>query len=56
MNNGIRWASSELFQPLISGSVWSWNSMLAWVCGNVSVWKGSEKNSSLFLRLPENRL
>src|SRR5690606_35295211 len=24
-------------------AVWSWNSMLAWVCGNVSVWKPSEK-------------
>jgi aldehyde dehydrogenase (NAD+) len=24
-------------------AVWSWNSMLAWVCGNVVVWKGSEK-------------
>lgn len=24
-------------------AVWSWNSMLAWVCGNVSLWKGSEK-------------
>jgi len=24
-------------------AVWSWNSMLAWVCGDVSVWKGSEK-------------
>jgi aldehyde dehydrogenase (NAD+) len=24
-------------------AVWSWNSMLAWVCGNVTVWKGSEK-------------
>src|SRR5206468_4846896 len=24
-------------------AVWSWNSMLAWICGNVSVWKGSEK-------------
>ncbi len=24
-------------------AVWSWNSMLAWVCGNVSVWKASEK-------------
>jgi aldehyde dehydrogenase (NAD+) len=24
-------------------AVWSWNSMLAWVCGNVAVWKGSEK-------------
>lgn len=24
-------------------AVWSWNSMLAWVCGNVSIWKGSEK-------------
>jgi aldehyde dehydrogenase (NAD+) len=24
-------------------AVWSWNSMLAWVCGNVTLWKGSEK-------------
>jgi aldehyde dehydrogenase (NAD+) len=24
-------------------AVWSWNSMLAWVCGNVTVWKPSEK-------------
>lgn len=24
-------------------AVWSWNSMLAWVCGNVCVWKASEK-------------
>ncbi len=24
-------------------AVWSWNSMLAWVCGNVVVWKPSEK-------------
>jgi aldehyde dehydrogenase (NAD+) len=24
-------------------AVWSWNSMLSWVCGDVSVWKGSEK-------------
>ena len=24
-------------------AVWSWNSMLAWVCGNVSIWKPSEK-------------
>ncbi len=24
-------------------AVWSWNSMLAWVCGNVCIWKGSEK-------------
>jgi aldehyde dehydrogenase (NAD+) len=24
-------------------AVWSWNSMLAWVCGNVAIWKGSEK-------------
>ena len=24
-------------------AVWSWNSMLAWVCGNVTIWKGSEK-------------
>ena len=24
-------------------AVWSWNSMLAWVCGNVTVWKASEK-------------
>lgn len=24
-------------------AVWSWNSMLAWVCGDVCVWKTSEK-------------
>lgn len=24
-------------------AVWSWNSMLAWICGNVCVWKASEK-------------
>jgi len=24
-------------------AVWSWNSFLAWVCGDVSVWKPSEK-------------
>lgn len=24
-------------------AVWSWNSMLAWVCGDVAVWKASEK-------------
>jgi aldehyde dehydrogenase (NAD+) len=24
-------------------AVWSWNAMLAWVCGNVVVWKPSEK-------------
>ncbi len=26
-------------------AVWSWNSMLAWVCGNVCVWKPSEKTN-----------
>ncbi|MFB6456087.1 aldehyde dehydrogenase family protein [Chitinophaga sp. Hz27] len=24
-------------------AVWSWNSMLAWICGNVCIWKPSEK-------------
>ncbi len=24
-------------------AVWSWNSMLSWVCGNVCIWKPSEK-------------
>jgi len=24
-------------------AVWSWNSSIAWVCGNVCIWKGSEK-------------
>ncbi|CAL2102273.1 Aldehyde dehydrogenase family protein [Tenacibaculum sp. 190130A14a] len=24
-------------------AVWSWNTALAWICGNVCVWKGSEK-------------
>jgi aldehyde dehydrogenase (NAD+) len=26
-------------------AVWSWNSMLAWVCGDVTIWKPSEKTS-----------
>jgi len=26
-------------------AVWSWNSMIAWVCGNVCLWKPSEKVS-----------
>ncbi|WP_315815624.1 aldehyde dehydrogenase family protein [Paraflavitalea speifideaquila] len=28
-------------------AVWSWNTMLAWVCGNVCVWKPSEKRHSV---------
>ena len=24
-------------------AVWSWNTALAWICGNVTVWKPSEK-------------
>ena len=24
-------------------AVWAWNTALAWICGNVCVWKGSEK-------------
>src|ERR1041385_5878491 len=24
-------------------AVWSWNSMLAWICGNVCIWKPSDK-------------
>ncbi|MBN9296102.1 MAG: aldehyde dehydrogenase family protein [Filimonas sp.] len=24
-------------------AVWSWNSMLSWICGNVCIWKPSEK-------------
>jgi aldehyde dehydrogenase (NAD+) len=24
-------------------AVWSWNSMIAWVCGNTAIWKPSEK-------------
>ena len=26
-------------------AVWSWNSMVAWICGNTCVWKPSEKTS-----------
>ncbi|WP_346238538.1 L-piperidine-6-carboxylate dehydrogenase [Niabella insulamsoli] len=26
-------------------AVWSWNAMLAWVCGNVCIWKPSEKTT-----------
>ena len=25
-------------------AVWSWNTALAWICGDVCVWKPSEKN------------
>jgi aldehyde dehydrogenase (NAD+) len=25
------------------GAVWSWNSMLGWICGDVCIWKPSEK-------------
>jgi len=35
-------------------AVWSWNAMIAMVCGNVCVWKGSEKNSNLFCSLPKH--
>lgn len=24
-------------------AVWAWNAVIAWICGNVCVWKGSEK-------------
>ena len=27
-------------------AVWAWNAMLAWVCGDVCVWKASEKTPS----------
>jgi aldehyde dehydrogenase (NAD+) len=34
----------EQYHPLgIVGIVWSWNTMLAWVCGDVCIWKPSEK-------------
>ena len=26
-------------------AVWAWNTMIAWVCGNVCIWKPSEKTS-----------
>lgn len=26
-------------------AVWSWNAMLAWICGDVCIWKPSEKSS-----------
>ena len=35
-------------------AVWSWNSMLAMVCGDVCVWKPSEKTP--FVVLPASRL
>ena len=33
-------------------AVWSWNSMLAWVCGDVCIWKPSEENAFVCHRLP----
>jgi aldehyde dehydrogenase (NAD+) len=33
-------------------AVWSWNSMLSWVCGDVCIWKPSEKNSTVWYSLP----
>lgn len=35
-------------------AVWSWNAALAWVCGNVVIWKASEKTPSVVLLV--NRL
>ena len=32
-------------------AVWSWNTMLAWVCGDVCVWKPSEKTDRKSTRL-----
>ena len=29
-------------------AVWAWNTALAWICGDVCVWKGSEKSSFMF--------
>jgi aldehyde dehydrogenase (NAD+) len=31
-------------------AVWAWNTALAWICGDVCVWKPSEKNT-LWYRL-----
>ena len=28
-------------------AVWSWNTALAWICGDVCIWKASEKTPSL---------
>ena len=33
-------------------AVWSWNAMIAMVCGNVCIWKPSEKNTIMRGRLP----
>lgn len=35
-------------------AVWSWNTMLAMVCGDVCIWKPSEKNTSLRHSLSKN--
>ena len=33
-------------------AVWSWNAMLAWVCGDVCIWKPSEKTPLCGICLP----
>ncbi len=33
-------------------AVWSWNAMIAWVCGDVCIWKPSEKNSVVWRGVP----
>ncbi len=35
-------------------AVWSWNSMIAWVCGDVCIWKPSKKRR--YAQLPASKL
>jgi aldehyde dehydrogenase (NAD+) len=35
-------------------AVWAWNTALAWIAGDVCVWKPSEKNTTLWNRLSKH--
>jgi aldehyde dehydrogenase (NAD+) len=44
MSNGIRLELLESFRlSTFPVAVWSWNTMLAWICGDVCIWKPSSK-------------
>jgi acyl-CoA reductase-like NAD-dependent aldehyde dehydrogenase len=42
MSNTTQWELLESFQRLFPVAVWAWNTA-CWICGDVCVWKPSEK-------------
>jgi aldehyde dehydrogenase (NAD+) len=40
-HNGSCWNHLSVYFPV---AVWAWNTALAWICGDVCVWKPSEKH------------